>query len=90
MLDAIVSGYTNLPRLNIEQESVAWPRMADFAIWVKACEEGLGFESGDFMEALRGSEAAGSLAALEASPLSAPIWKLAYEYRSSKEGWTVV
>ena len=38
LLDAVVAGLGNLPKVTLEQT----PRMADFAVWVSACERALG------------------------------------------------
>jgi hypothetical protein len=38
LLDAVVAGLGNLSEVTLEQ----LPPMADFAIWVNACEESLG------------------------------------------------
>ncbi|MGA7871110.1 MAG: hypothetical protein WCA22_09440 [Candidatus Binatus sp.] len=43
LLDAVVAGLGNLPNVTLEQP----PRMADFALWVKACEESLGMKPGE-------------------------------------------
>ena len=43
LLDAAAAGLKNLPNVRLEQP----PRMADFALWVKACEESLGMKPGE-------------------------------------------
>ena len=40
LLDPTAAGLRNLPNVRLDQ----LPRMADFAIWVSACEEGLGMK----------------------------------------------
>ena len=46
LLDAVSAGLRNLPHTRLEHP----PRMADFAVWVAACEEALPWEAGTFME----------------------------------------
>jgi hypothetical protein len=50
--------------------------MADFALWVTAAEEALGWEPGTFMSAYAGNREEANQRALEADPLSAAVWKL--------------
>jgi hypothetical protein len=49
------------------------PRMADFALWATAAEEGLGFESGAFMDAYSGNRAESVHDTLASDPVSAAI-----------------
>lgn len=58
-------GSVKLPRL---------PRMADFAEWAVAAEEGLGFEPGSFMDAYEDNRKSANTLALEASPVSAVVF----------------
>ena len=53
--------------------------MADFALWVSACEEELGLELGEAMTACRANSAEARNLALEASPLYEPLSELARE-----------
>jgi hypothetical protein len=53
--------------------------MADFAIWVSACERALGLETGEALEAYRANCAEARNLALEASPLYEPLTLLATE-----------
>src|SRR5208337_3828137 len=75
LLDAVVIGLANLPNVRLER----MPRMADFAIWVSACESALGLESGEALEAYRANCAGARNLALEASPLYEPVAKLAQD-----------
>lgn len=52
------------------------PRMADFAEWATAAEEGLGLKPGEFMEAYAGSRREINQLALEASPVAVAVVKL--------------
>ena len=45
-LDAVTVGLRNLPNVRLDQ----LPKMADFAIWVSACERVLGLELGEALE----------------------------------------
>lgn len=58
---------------------VTLPRMADFAVWSVAAEPGLGLAEGAFLKAYSNNRDAAHELALEASPIAAPIRKLADE-----------
>jgi hypothetical protein len=73
LLDAVVAGLGNLPTVTLDQ----LPRMADFAIWVSACERALGLERGEALEAYRANCAQTHNLALESSPLYEPVAELA-------------
>jgi hypothetical protein len=75
LLDAAVVGLRNLPRVRLERP----PRLADFALWVTACEEALGMEPGEAIAACRTNSAEARDLALEASPLYRPLVELARE-----------
>jgi len=75
LLDAVVTGLRNLPHVGLERP----PRLADFAVWVTACEGALGMEPGDALAACRTNSAEARDLALEASPLYQPLAKLARE-----------
>ncbi len=86
LLDAMSAG---LLRSAVEsdegrEEERSVHRMADFARWAVATEVALGGEPGSFMKAHGRSAEEGVQDALEASPLSVPLWQLAKEY---PEGW---
>jgi hypothetical protein len=75
LLDAATTGLRNLPRVKLERS----PRLADFALWVSACEKALGLELGEAMTACRANSAEVRYLALEASPLYEPLSELARE-----------
>jgi hypothetical protein len=75
LLDAVVTGLRNLPRDKLERP----PRLADFALWVSACEEALGMKAGEAMAACQVNCAEVRDLALEASPLYQPLAELARE-----------
>ncbi len=75
LLDAVVAGLWNLPAVTLDQ----LPSMADFAIWVSACERALGLETGEALEAYRANCAETRNLALESSPLYEPVVQLARE-----------
>jgi DNA polymerase I len=59
---------------NVELASL--PRLADFAKWGTAAEEGLGMEPGAFMEAYAGGRREVNQLALEADPVAGAVVKL--------------
>jgi hypothetical protein len=73
LLDAVVAGLGNLPAVTLDQ----LPRMANFAIWVSACEKALGLETGEALEAYRANCAEARKLALEASPVYEPLREVA-------------
>jgi hypothetical protein len=75
LLDAAVAGLRNLPQVKLDRP----PRLADFALWVSACEEALDMKRGEAMAACQTNSAEGRDLALEASPLYGPLAELARE-----------
>jgi hypothetical protein len=75
LLDAVAAGLRNLLNVRIDKP----PRMADFAIWIDACEESLGMEPGEALTAYRSNRTETHNLALESSPLHDPVIKLAQE-----------
>ena len=73
LLDVVVAGLGNLPGVTLDQ----LPRMADFAIWVSACESALGLETGEALEAYRANCTEARNLALEASPVYEPLREVA-------------
>jgi len=73
LLDAAVAGLRALPKVRIEHP----PRMADFAFWVRACEEGLGMKSGEGLAVYQSNRTATRTLALESSLLYEPVAELA-------------
>jgi hypothetical protein len=75
LLDAAVAALCNLPQVRLERP----PRLADFALWVTACEPALGMEPGEAVTACQTNSAEARDLALEASPLYVPLAELARE-----------
>ena len=75
LLDAVVTGLRNLPQVKLDRPL----RLADFALWVSACEEALGMKPGEAMAACRANCAEARELALDASPLYGPLAELARE-----------
>ena len=75
LLDAVVAGLGNLPNVTLDQ----LPRMADFAIWVNACEESLGMKPGEALTAYQSNRAEMHNLALESSPVYEAVAELARE-----------
>jgi len=75
LLDAAVAGIRNLPQVRLERP----PRLADFALWVSACEEALGMKAGEAIAACRSNSAEVRELTLETSPLYRPLTELALE-----------
>jgi hypothetical protein len=69
LLDAAVAGLRSLPKVKLDRS----PRLADFALWVSACEEALDMEPGEALAACGVNCAEARNLALEAFPLSAPL-----------------
>lgn len=72
LLDAVAAGLANIGTVRLDR----LPRMADFAKWVTACEIGLGWTPGMFMEAYLGNRAAANDSAIEGSVIGIPLMKL--------------
>jgi len=79
LLDAVSAGLKNLPTTRLD----SLPRMADFAAWMAACEEGLGWELGTFARAYEANRSDANQRALESSPLALAVWRLMRE----REEW---
>ena len=75
LLDAGVAGLQNHSQVKLER----LPRLADFALWVSACEEALGMKPGEAVTACWANGAEARDLALEASPLYGPLAELARE-----------
>ena len=73
LLDAAVAGLRNLPQVRLDRP----PRLADFALWVSACEQALGMKPGEAMAACQTNNAEARDLALETSPLFGPLAELA-------------
>lgn len=72
LLDAVSTGLRNLDGVKPEK----LPRMADFAVWVTAAEEALGWESGAFMDAYSGNRSAATELALDDDPVAVAVRRL--------------
>lgn len=66
LLHAACVALRRLPSVHIDQK----PRMADFAVWATAAEEGFGFQNGAFLKAYRSNQAEANHVALESFPLA--------------------
>ncbi len=66
LLHAACVALRRLPSVHIDQK----PRMADFAVWATAAEEGFGFQNGAFLKAYRSNRAEANHVALESTPLA--------------------
>jgi hypothetical protein len=75
LLDAATAGLRNLPNVRLDQP----PRMADFAIWVNACEESLGMKPGESFTTYQSNRTETHKLTLESSPLYEPVAELAQE-----------
>ena len=63
LLDAVAAGLAGEASVRLER----LPRMADFAIWVTACEQGLGWPPGTFISAYAANRSSANDAAIEAT-----------------------
>src|SRR5262249_2440547 len=69
LLDAVAVGLASLPHTHIERP----PRMADFTLWVTACEPALGWPHGLFLATYPAPLGATNEMALESSLVCAPL-----------------
>jgi hypothetical protein len=79
LLDAVATGLKNRGSVRLSR----LPRMADFALWVTACEPALGWNEGAFLEAYCANLREGNELALDSSILTRPI----REILESRYGW---
>ncbi len=75
LLDTVAVGLRNLDRVRLDRP----PRLADFAIWVTACEPALPWPAGGFLDAYAGNRESAHELALEASPIVEPLRQLVRE-----------
>ena len=80
LLDAISRTLRNVGQTNISNK----PRMADFAIWAQAAEEGLGFKSGSFMRAYQSNLDEALETAIDLEPFVNTI----HEFIQDRDQWT--
>ncbi len=76
ILGALLDAVSCALRKRDEVELVTSPRMADFAAWVTAAEEALGWEPGEFIEAYEGNRREASEALLENDLVAAAVSRL--------------
>ncbi|WP_246737537.1 hypothetical protein [Nordella sp. HKS 07] len=79
LLDAVVTGLAMLPHIRLER----LPRMADFALWARACEMGL-WPEGTFESAYWGNRDEAVEGVIEADPIGAAVRTL----MMSRTEWT--
>jgi hypothetical protein len=60
------------------------PRMADFAVWITAAENALGWEPGAFTETYTGNRQEATESALEADPVAAAV----RQFMQNRQQWT--
>lgn len=75
LLDGQVAALANIETAQLER----LPRMADFALWVTAAEQGLGWEPGAFMASYEGNRGQAHELAVEASPAGQALVDIAAE-----------
>ena len=75
LCDAVSVGLEELPHTTMDKH----PRMADFALWVTACEKGLCWESGEFMEAYNGNRDTAIDQGIESDPFALAVVELMKE-----------
>ncbi|MCZ8258589.1 MAG: ATP-binding protein [Beijerinckiaceae bacterium] len=81
LLDGLSAGLRNLASTHLPEK----PRLADFALWVTACEAGLGWEPGSFMAEYMDNRRTAADSAFESDPIAVAIHELAK--RHSASGW---
>ena len=72
LLDGVASGLRRRSSVALDK----FPRMADFAVWASAAEEGLGWRSGEFMEAYALNRAGAVETTIEADPVAVALRKV--------------
>lgn len=76
LCDVVSSGLNELPHTTLEKR----PRMADFAIWVTACEKSLGWQDGEFMEIYNQNRDKAIGQGIESDPFATAVVRLIKEY----------
>ncbi len=79
LLDGVSYALGNIDKVQLDQK----PRMADFALWAVAAEEGLELERGAFISAFTGNRESANELALEASPIASIL----IEFSQQQESW---
>ena len=80
LLDAVTVGLRNYDNIKLDR----LPRMADFARWISACEPGLGWPAGTFMEAYDRNRAEANTLAIE-SQIIGPVLMM---FMENLETWS--
>jgi hypothetical protein len=73
LLDAVACGLKNLPTTRLE----SCPRMADFAMWIAACEPALGWPPGTFLKAYERNRGEANSLSVDASVIGTLIQEIA-------------
>ena len=79
LLDAVVAGLAGEGTVKLARV----PRMADFALWVTACECGLGWPAGRFIEVYTANRSSANDSAIEASLVGV----LVQSFMAGRKGW---
>jgi len=82
LLDAVAAGLTHRDEVHIPPEQR--PRMLDFALWVTACERGLPWKAGTFIEAYGGNRQDANVLALESSVVGQAVM----QFMGGRDEWT--
>lgn len=81
LLDGLCAGLRRIETTTLAE----MPRLADFALWITACEPGLGWEPGAFMAEYMDNRRSAADSAFEADTVAVAIFELAKA--NSIEGW---
>jgi hypothetical protein len=84
LFDALSAALACFPETKLSKK----PRMADFALWATAGEEGLGLQSGAFMAAYSGNRAEAVQETLASDPVSESIITLMTNQEIDVSPWT--
>lgn len=76
LLGALLSGVSSSLRCLSGTHLETLPRLADFALWVTAAEEGLGWEPGAFVDAYRHNREGAVETSIEADPIAGAVCAL--------------
>lgn len=79
LLDAVAVGLAQEANVKLDR----LPRMADFAIWITACEAGLGWTPGTFMNAYTDNRSSANDAAMEASVVGLAV----QQFMTDRASW---
>lgn len=80
LLDAVSTGLRNLPHVKLD----SYPRMADFAEWVIACEPALPWEQGTFMTVYSANRKQAVMAGLESDLVASTL----LSFMDGRPEWT--